>query len=143
MQRKKSHGEFLFLFFQADVWGVAYELCGEDAIAYLNNREVTLGGYVTRLAKFYPSKGGYPFPVLLYIATPGSAYWMGQAPEYEIAEQVVECWGACGHNVEYILRLVIGISGTSQHDFYHNYDTLNIVYQGHTSINRKHMWLKN
>uniref|UniRef100_A0A146LXE1 glutathione-specific gamma-glutamylcyclotransferase n=1 Tax=Lygus hesperus TaxID=30085 RepID=A0A146LXE1_LYGHE len=90
---------------QENVWGVAYELCGEDAIAYLNNREVTLGGYVTKFSKFYPTVGGDPFPVLLYIATDESVHWLGRAPEDEIAEQVVSCSGSSGHNVEYVLRL--------------------------------------
>jgi cation transport protein ChaC len=56
---------------------------------YLNNREVTLGGYVSHITMFYPRDSSLdPFPILLYIATPTSQHWLGPAPLDEVAEQV-------------------------------------------------------
>lgn len=87
-------------------WGVAYELKGEDALRYLENREVSLGGYTTAVVSFFPREAGLePFPVLLYIATPANREWAGQAPMHEIATQITQCSGPAGHNVEYLLRL--------------------------------------
>ncbi|KAF0311267.1 Glutathione-specific gamma-glutamylcyclotransferase 1 [Amphibalanus amphitrite] len=84
--------------------GVAYELVGEAALSYLNGREVTLGGYTTLFTEFYPREGA-AFPALLYVATPSSQHWLGNAPLHQIADQVVSSRGASGHNVEYVLRL--------------------------------------
>ncbi|XP_071535248.1 putative glutathione-specific gamma-glutamylcyclotransferase 2 [Panulirus ornatus] len=87
-------------------WGVAYELTGEAALRYLEAREVALGGYTTAVVTFFPRDGVLkPFPVLLYIATPASREWAGQAPLHEIATQITQCSGPSGHNVEYLLRL--------------------------------------
>lgn len=87
-------------------WGVAYELTGESALHYLEQREVTLGGYNTSVVPFYPRDASVqPFPVLLYIATPASRDWAGHAPLHEIATQVTQSAGPSGHNVEYVLRL--------------------------------------
>ncbi|XP_063849765.1 putative glutathione-specific gamma-glutamylcyclotransferase 2 isoform X1 [Scylla paramamosain] len=87
-------------------WGVAYELKGEAALQYLEKREVALGGYNTSVVTFFPRDPNMqPFPVLLFIATPSSRDWAGQAPLHEIATQVVRCSGPSGHNVEYVLRL--------------------------------------
>lgn len=52
---------------------------------------------------------GEAFPVLLYIATPTNQYWLGEDKLETIAEQIVECRGKSGHNVEYLLRLAIFI----------------------------------
>jgi len=87
-------------------FGLALELTGEDALDYLNNREVSLGGYNQHIAMFQPANSkAPPFPVLVYVATAGSSYWLGPAPPHEIAEQVVNATGPAGHNVEYVLRL--------------------------------------
>ena len=70
-------------------FGLALELTGEDALDYLNNREVSLGGYNQHIAMFQPANSkAPPFPVLVYVATAGSSYWLGPAPPHEIAEQV-------------------------------------------------------
>ncbi|XP_063849767.1 putative glutathione-specific gamma-glutamylcyclotransferase 2 isoform X3 [Scylla paramamosain] len=75
-------------------WGVAYELKGEAALQYLEKREVALGGYNTSVVTFFPRDPNMqPFPVLLFIATPSSRDWAGQAPLHEIATQVVRCSG--------------------------------------------------
>ncbi|MCL4148908.1 UNVERIFIED_CONTAM: hypothetical protein GTU68_065212, partial [Idotea baltica] len=91
---------------QGLTWGVAYEVTGDAALKYLNNREITLGGYSTELVTFYPRDVTLPsFPVLLYIATPHSKDWAGPAPLHEIATQITHSFGPTGHNVEYLVRL--------------------------------------
>ncbi|KAK3854806.1 hypothetical protein Pcinc_038731 [Petrolisthes cinctipes] len=91
---------------QGWTWGVAYELKGECALQYLEQREVSLGGYCTTVTTFHPRDPGHtPFPVLLYLATAASSEWAGQAPLHEIASQVIQSSGPSGHNVEYVLRL--------------------------------------
>lgn len=101
------------------VWGRAFELSGEAALPYLANRECKLGGYITNFATFFPKRpcvddpsggvaGGVPvqpFAALLYVATPSNRLWLGDAPLSLMARQIVECRGATGHNVEYLLRL--------------------------------------
>jgi len=91
--------------------GVALELQGEEALDYLNNREMTLGGYSQQITLFHPaSQDGQPspppFPVLVFVASPNSGpYWLGPASPADIAEQVVASSGPSGHNVEYVLKL--------------------------------------
>jgi len=87
-------------------FGLALELTGEEALDYLNNREMTLGGYTQQITMFTPAEeGATPFPVLVYVATAQSGYWLGPAPASQIAEQVVTSTGPAGHNVEYVLKL--------------------------------------
>lgn len=94
-----------------DTHGVAMELQGEEALDYLNNREMTLGGYSQQITLFHPlpSEEGVaitPFPVLVFVASPNSGpYWLGPASSSEIADQVVSSEGPSGHNVEYVLKL--------------------------------------
>lgn len=95
-------------------WGCAYKVTGDLALSYLEQRECTLGGYMTAYTKFYPrvatefsGLSGEAFPVLLYIATPSNEYWMGDESLESIAEQIVSASGPSGHNVEYLLRLAI------------------------------------
>ena len=89
-----------------DTYGVAMELTGEEALDYLNNREMTLGGYIQKITLFHTADGKHPpFPVLVFVATPKSSYWLGPAQAEQIAEQVVTSSGPSGHNVEYVLKL--------------------------------------
>ena len=72
--------------------GVAFQLLGDSALEYLNNREVTLGGYVNHMTTFYPANAAdnrNPFPVLLFMATPSNDLWLGSAPLEDIAEQAL------------------------------------------------------
>lgn len=91
--------------------GVALELKGEEALDYLNNREMTLGGYSQQITLFHPQEvedrpSPPPFPVLVFVASPNSGpYWLGPAEPQDIAEQVVTSSGPSGHNVEYVLKL--------------------------------------
>jgi len=86
--------------------GIALELKGKEALDYLNNREMTLGGYLQKISTFHPTEKEIPpFPVLVFIATHESKHWLGPACEASIAKQVVNSCGPSGHNVEYVLKL--------------------------------------
>lgn len=81
----------------------------------MRQRECTLGGYITEYTKFYPRHAsdeatdaevnGAAFPALLYVATDANGQWLGDGDCVQIARQIVDCRGASGHNVEYLLRL--------------------------------------
>lgn len=91
-------------------WGVAYEVRGDQielSLQYLNIRESVLGGYVTKLVKFYPQDEGEEGTLLalVYIATPQNPGYLGAATEEDIAAQIVVSSGRAGHNIEYLLRL--------------------------------------
>jgi cation transport protein ChaC len=86
------------------VYGVAFAISGEAAIPYLSRRECELGGYTSVFTTFYPVNGE-PFKVLLYVATSKNPLWLGEAQVSDIANQIVECRGPSGYNVEYVLRL--------------------------------------
>uniref|UniRef100_A0A336KG26 glutathione-specific gamma-glutamylcyclotransferase n=1 Tax=Culicoides sonorensis TaxID=179676 RepID=A0A336KG26_CULSO len=95
-------------------WGCAYKITGNLALEYLKQRECTLGGYVTEMTNFYPRYatdssgcGGESISALLYIATPTNEHWIGELSEEKLAEMIVESRGPSGHNVEYLIRLVI------------------------------------
>merc|ERR1711879_259261 len=91
---------------EAVTYGVAFQLINEAALDYLNNREVALGGYISHITMFIPrDPSRMPMPVLLYVATPSNQQWLGQATPEKIANQVLECRGDKGHNVEYVLKL--------------------------------------
>ena len=90
----------------ADTHGVAMELTGDEALDYLNNREMTLGGYTQKITLFHTADNKHPpFPVLVFVATARSSFWLGPASAEDIAEQVLVSSGPSGHNVEYVLRL--------------------------------------
>eukprot|EP00095_Tigriopus_kingsejongensis_P002800 maker-scaffold157_size297442-snap-gene-1.29 protein:Tk02800 transcript:maker-scaffold157_size297442-snap-gene-1.29-mRNA-1 annotation:"cation transport regulator-like protein 1-like" len=90
----------------ASTHGMAFQLKGEKALKYLEQRECHLGGYITLVTMFHPRESERsPFPVLLYIATESNEHWMGPAKALDIAQQVIDCSGRAGHNVEYVLRL--------------------------------------
>jgi len=91
---------------KSTTYGVAMELQGEEALDYLNNREMTLGGYSQKITMFHTVDDKHPpFPVLVFVATSKSSFWLGPADPHVIAEQVVTSSGPSGHNVEYLLRL--------------------------------------
>lgn len=71
---------------------------------YLEKRECTLGGYLTTISTFQSRNGKSSFPVIIYIATNKNEHWLGDAPLQSIAQQILECQGPSGHNVEYLLR---------------------------------------
>lgn len=87
------------------VYGRAFQVQDTTALPYLENRECTLGGYMTTIATFHSRDGSRSFPVVIYIATNENEHWLGEASLYSIAAQISECSGPSGHNVEYLLRL--------------------------------------
>ena len=94
-------------------YGVAMEVQGEEALDYLNNREMKLGGYEQRVKMFHPlNKTIPPTPILVYIANANSSSWLGPAPPEEIAQQVIQSKGPSGHNVEYVIRLAMWVHQT-------------------------------
>ena len=97
----------------ADTHGVAMELTGDEALDYLNNREMNLGGYTQKITLFHTADPKHPpFPVLVFVATAKSSFWLGPASASEIAEQVLVSSGPTGHNVEYVLRLADWVHDT-------------------------------
>jgi glutathione-specific gamma-glutamylcyclotransferase len=81
-------------------YGCAYEVTGDLALKYLDQRECKLGGYLTAYTKFYPrlasefsGLSGEAFPVLLYIATDTNEFWMGDEKLECIANQIVNASG--------------------------------------------------
>jgi len=87
-------------------YGVAFQLLGEAALDYLNQREIHLGGYKSHITLFQPKDSSLePFPVLLYVAIPSNEHWLGPESLDKVAQQVVYSSGNSGHNVEYVLRL--------------------------------------
>lgn len=76
-----------------------------SSLAYLDNREKTLGGYTSIVTNFYPKDSNEVFQVLVYIATPENDHYLGPASLPKIADEVVKAKGLCGHNVEYVLKL--------------------------------------
>jgi len=93
--------------------GVALQLTGEAALDYLNNREMTLGGYIQKMTTFRPAEDDMQsFDVLVFVATPESKHWLGDEPEEKIAKQVVRSSGPSGHNVEYVLKLAMWLRQT-------------------------------
>ncbi|XP_066593825.1 glutathione-specific gamma-glutamylcyclotransferase 1 [Prorops nasuta] len=88
------------------VYGRAFLLKDTGAIPYLNNRECSLGGYLLTYTNFYSrDDSGQSLPALIYIATEKNQFWLGEAPLHCMANQIIECSGTSGHNVEYLLRL--------------------------------------
>ena len=70
-------------------YGVAFQLLGEAALDYLNQREIQLGGYKSHITLFQPKDSSTaPFPVLLYVATPSNQHWLGPEKLDKVAEQV-------------------------------------------------------
>lgn len=93
---------------QGLTWGRAFLLgpSAASSLTYLDSRESKLGGYSTTFVTFQPRDGTEdPFPVLLYVAPPSSRLYMGPAPLPQVATEIAEATGHCGHNAEYLLRL--------------------------------------
>ncbi|XP_012221076.1 putative glutathione-specific gamma-glutamylcyclotransferase 2 [Linepithema humile] len=87
------------------VYGRAFQIKDSAAVPYLENRECALGGYLTTVGTFHSRDGSRQFLVSIYIATSKNEHWLGEAPLQAIAQQITECSGPSGHNVEYLLRL--------------------------------------
>lgn len=97
---------------KAITWGVAYEVCGASqalrAFDHLNMRECTLGGYDTNFVDFHASDKKQltsSVRVIVYIATDDNPLYMGPASIQQMALEISNAEGRCGHNVEYLLKL--------------------------------------
>lgn len=111
--------------FQAQVWGVAYEIAKEDeefVTKQLDIREKN--GYDKVTVQFYPSdpennKLGEnfhdcsqcsslprePFDLVIYVGTEDNEYFAGAADIESIAQQIVGSVGPSGTNTEYLYKL--------------------------------------
>ncbi|KAI0234672.1 Glutathione-specific gamma-glutamylcyclotransferase 1 [Lamellibrachia satsuma] len=93
---------------QGQVWGIAFKLVGVEmvrsALAHLGLRECSLGGYTFNMQVFH-DRSGATVPVLVFLATPDNALYLGDCEQEELAAQVIACNGYCGHNIEYVTRL--------------------------------------
>lgn len=91
----------------AITWGKAFHLDDEQASrAYLDTREVQLGGYTTILTEFVPlDETIEPFPVLIYIALPNNDQYLGKASYKSMANDIISSKGQAGHNLEYLAKL--------------------------------------
>ncbi|KAK7462497.1 hypothetical protein BaRGS_00038466 [Batillaria attramentaria] len=91
------------------VWGVAYKIPAievERVRAHLDYREKD--GYQTREVIFNP----YPpstdittIRITVYIGTGDNPFFLGPAPDEEIAHQIFHAEGPSGRNVDYLLNL--------------------------------------
>lgn len=90
---------------EGTVHGRAFQVLDGTAFPYLEKRECTLGGYISTISTFFSREDGRKFPVIIYIATNQNEHWLGEAPLHAIANQISECAGPGGHNIEYLLRL--------------------------------------
>lgn len=94
---------------QACTWGVAFKVTGaqvEEALGYLNVREMVRGGYVAKVVDFHADgQNQAPVQALLYIATVDNPLYLGPASPEEIGSQIAVSRGKTGHNLEYLLRL--------------------------------------
>jgi cation transport protein ChaC len=95
------------LLLQTSTWGRAFQFTDEaSTLAYLGNRESSLGGYSTVIAQFHPrDPKEEPFPVLVYVALPCNPLFLGPAPIDQIAKDIAISKGQCGYNVEYLAKL--------------------------------------
>lgn len=94
---------------QACTWGVAFKVTGaqvDEALGYLNVREMVRGGYVAKMVDFFADgENQPPVQALLYIATVDNPLYLGPASAEEIGTQIAVSRGKTGHNLEYLLRL--------------------------------------
>ncbi|CAL1283070.1 unnamed protein product [Larinioides sclopetarius] len=93
---------------QGLTWGRAFLLGpgADSSLSYLDKREAKLGGYCTTVVTFQPrDPKEEAFPVILYTALPSNRLYIGSAPLHQVATEIAEAKGHCGHNAEYLLRL--------------------------------------
>ncbi|KAG8181343.1 hypothetical protein JTE90_017510 [Oedothorax gibbosus] len=94
---------------QGLTWGRAFLLgpSASSSLSYLDSRESKLGGYCTTVVTFHPRDQHIdPLPALIYIALPSNRLYVGPAPLPKVATDIAEAAGHCGHNAEYLIRLV-------------------------------------
>jgi cation transport regulator ChaC len=96
----------------ATTWGVAYRLAGDAlqqaaTLAYLEHREQQYD--VRHRVDVYRRHDPPAVPAvrgaLVYVATPASPNWLGEAPLEQVARQVASAAGPSGPNHEYVTAL--------------------------------------
>lgn len=100
-------------------WGRAFQFTDETStLAYLTDREQSIGGYTTIITQFYPRDPKEdPFPVLVYIALPCNPLFLGSAPLEQMAIDIAVSQGICGPNVEYLAKLSAFMKMEIPHEF--------------------------
>lgn len=96
----------LLLYFQDQVWGIAYGIADEkleEVMSHLDYRE--RGGYKRKIALFHPKDDSTPFEVSFYCATEQNRQYAGESNIEDIARQVVDAVGPSGTNIDYVLHL--------------------------------------
>jgi cation transport regulator ChaC len=99
-------------------WGTVYRVepgSEGEVLAGLDHREQ--GGYARERVDVTHA-GGQISGVLVYLATPANPEWLGDAPDHQIAAQILASVGPSGANVEYLLRLqdaLVEMGGADDH----------------------------
>lgn len=112
--------------FQNNVWGVAYEIVGEQHIRqileYLFNRETTLGGYRTVTTRFLQDTPTIKLTpeVLVFIATGDNDLFLGPKESTHMAEQIVNTKGDAGPNSDYVTKMADFVRTFIPHDKDHH-----------------------
>lgn len=95
-------------------WGVGFKLLGKEqilaAINHLNMRETQLGGYDIVMTEFKPQIEPHdmsdgPIQAMVFMATTQNPIYLGPASSQKISQEICQASGACGTNVEYLLKL--------------------------------------
>lgn len=109
VQLHQTLTEISVLSLQACTWGVAFKVTGaqvEEALKYLNVREMVRGGYNAEMVDFFADgENQPPVQALLYIATVDNPLYLGPASPEEIGTRIAVSRGKTGHNLEYLLQL--------------------------------------
>ncbi|KAF5284798.1 hypothetical protein FQA39_LY04523 [Lamprigera yunnana] len=99
------------------VWGVAYKIKDidvEKVIDHLDYREK--GGYKRTNVVFFPSDSHIdPLNITIYVGAKGNQNYADEADEISIANQIVNCVGPSGTNVEYLLNLAKSMREIAPH----------------------------
>ena len=71
----------------------------------LQTREQKLGHYDISIVPVHIQNTNDVLFSVVYYATPQNPLFLGESSLEEIAENIVQSYGAVGHNIEYLLRL--------------------------------------
>jgi len=91
-------------------YGLGFQLKGRDhilgAVKHLNMRETQLGGYDVIMTEFFPMMEiSKKIMVMVFTATTENPIYLGPASSAGVAKEICAASGACGTNVEYLLKL--------------------------------------
>lgn len=86
----------------ARCWGRLYRV-EDEALAHLDRREK--GGYSRHVVRATTWDDKEIEEVVVWIGGPENPNWLGRAPMGEMVEQILECSGPSGPNLEYLMEL--------------------------------------